>query len=175
MEKRYGARQEYTGPYNFSTPICHSDNDVWPPVPRGYRPHPTSALKPPAEPQGTFAFFFSHFIGYGIAFGMLYGAPLYIIGAFYGAFFGLILGAFDGFLLGVCAMFLVRRRMSARNVASNVLLLTPVTSGLGGIPLAIVVASWTWNIIAVIFWVLAIVASWHAAFIFTRKFAREYE
>lgn len=169
------------------------DSSVWPPAPRSFEPIELGTGKKKATPAGTFSFFLGQFILYGVGFGLCYGGGLgvllFIVGVIYGlpigAILGLALGFLDGIALGTRAAILVRRGIPAADVAKNVRTLTPIASAIGGVFLAAVFFAeimppdmhgdfFPQDFVAVI-WLIAIGASWHAAAIFTKKFAQEYE
>jgi hypothetical protein len=191
MENRTAKPQGFDGSYNFSTAVNHRKDDVWPPAPRGYQPPRPVTGNTSLTPGFTFWFFLNRFIVYGVGFGLCYGGGfgllLFIIGAIYGApigaLLGLALGVVDGLALGIHAARLIGRGVPAADAAKNVRILTPIISAIGGAAIAAVLfvegvlgSMDPFNMIfAGVIWLIAIGASWHAATVFTRKFAQEYE
>jgi hypothetical protein len=197
MQKRHGIRQEFNGPYNFSLSVGKAGDDVWPPAPRRGEPTQTFRGGIAAIPRFTFRFFLSRFAVYTVGFGAMYGSGFgmiygsccgfgllgFILGAIYGAqiggILGLILGLINGFALGTRAAFLIRRGVPAENAAKNVWVLTPAASAVNGALIAVSLTGSRQNSASIVFigliWLIAIIASGHAASIFTKKFAQEYE
>lgn len=169
------------------------DNSVWPPAPRSYKPIELGTGKKRADPASAFRFFFGQFVLYGTGFGLCYGGGLgfllFIVGVVYGlpigVILGLALGFLDGLALGIHAARLIGQGVSAADVAKRVRTLAPVASAIGGVLIAAVFFAeimppdthgdfFPQDFVAVI-WLISIGASWHAATIFTKKFAQEFE
>jgi hypothetical protein len=148
-----------------------------------------AARKEPVTRASAFNFFFGGSIVYGAGFGTLYGAGMGLVFYFYGTLYGapiglvlgLALGILDGLILGNHASRLAGQGIPAANIGKAILLLTPLATAASGTVIIAALSIWdsstvdAFSLLIGIVWLIAIFASWHAAVIVTRKFAREYE
>lgn len=187
-DKRHGQTRSDSG----------AGGDILPGAPRIRPPRRSFLETKPATPSSTFEFFFKKFVGYGLAFGMMYGAGAEVFiacgmragmfgligipfGAEIGALAGLALGFLDGLALGISTAKLIARGVSVPEVCRKVRILAPIASTMGGaiMVLGIIGNRGIEDVFQRAFissvWAIAVIASWHASTIITEEFEREHE
>ena len=170
------------------------DDYVWPPSPHREEVGIAQSHKITATPENVSRFFFRIFIrygaGFGAAYGGIYGLPAYIIGAGFtapvGAVLGIVLGFFDGLIIGLLSKMLVAKGKTLPIVCIWIRWAAPAVTLCTG-ALILFAIGWFENGIAKslsfilsfqlfgIVHLIAIVASWHASWVATKKFMEEYE
>jgi len=144
----------------------------------------------PVTPDAALRFYLLACIKYGVTFGAMYGTGLSVIpfiwpviyGLPAGAVAGLILGLFDGAILGYLARNLIGNKIPVRDAALTLKRIAPFITMIGGGILLFALRFCKldpiftgWGYFVLIPYSLAVIASWHAARIVTKKFAEEYE
>jgi len=180
--------------------VAHANSDdgirnqqrggVWPPPPQNYDHTAYQTGKIPVTAGAARGFFFYRCLTYGIGFGAAYGGIIglfiFVIGALYGlpigATLGLALGLIDGVLLCVLAAHQVEKGVPVPIIARTICRTAPFATMAGGATLLMGYGLITgegfgvfssWFVIAI--YAVAVVASWHAAWLAAKRFTEKYE
>jgi len=163
---------------------------VWPPPPLMGGPGVWGSSKIPVTPEIARSYFFMEFVEHGVRFGAMYGGVtglfFFIVGAAIGlpigTILGLVLGLIDGALISLFASCLVRKSVPVPAVCYAIRYLTPMITMIAGALLLIVLMPALGGFTeAVKNWfvrrgyLIAVIASEHAAWYMTKEFMETYE